>query len=155
PINLRVNSSGCPRCPKVEELVPQSRREMNKKIQRPGVRAGYDQWSETYDTTSNPLVALDRRHTLTLLRPRAGERILAAGCGTGWNLRSLVLAASRPAGIDFSRGMLTTARRHMPSVPLAQADLNQTLPVRERVFDAVLCALVGEHLTNLPLTFRE
>lgn len=128
---------------------------MSKKIQRPGVRAGYDQWSETYDTTANPLVALDRRHTLTLLRPQVGERILDAGCGTGWNLRSLVLADSRPVGIDFSRGMLTAARHNLPNVPLAQADLNQTLPVRERVFDAVLCALVGEHLTNLPLTFRE
>ncbi|HKA56779.1 MAG TPA: class I SAM-dependent methyltransferase [Candidatus Binatia bacterium] len=128
---------------------------MHKKIQWPGVREGYDQWSETYDTTANPLVALDRRHTLALLRPRAGERILDAGCGTGWNLRSLVHAGSRPVGIDFSRGMLTVARRNIPHVPLAQADLNQTLPVRERVFDAVLCALVGEHLTDLPLTFRE
>jgi malonyl-CoA O-methyltransferase len=128
---------------------------MNKKIQRPGVRAGYDQWSETYDTTANPLVALDRRHTLPLLRPRVGELILDAGCGTGWNLRSLALADSRPVGIDFSRGMLSTARRNMPNVPLAQADLNQMLPVRGRVFDAALCALVGEHLTNLPLTFRE
>ena len=128
---------------------------MGKKIQRPGVRVGYDQWSETYDTTANPLVVLDRRHTLRLLRPRAGERILDAGCGTGWNLHLLVLANSKPVGIDFSRGMLTVAQRNTPNVPLAQADLNYELPVRKRVFDAVLCALVGEHLTNLPLTFRE
>jgi SAM-dependent methyltransferase len=128
---------------------------MNKKVQRPGVRAGYDQWSETYDTTANPLVALDRRHTLSLLRPRVGELILDAGCGTGWNLRSLALAGSRPVGIDFSRGMLTVARRNTPRVPLAQANLNHDLPVRRRVFDAVLCALVGEHLTNLPLTFGQ
>ncbi len=128
---------------------------MSKRVQRPGVRAGYDQWSETYDTTANPLVALDRRYTLTLLRPGVGERILDAGCGTGWNLRSLVLAGSKPVGIDFSRGMLTVAQRNTPTVPLAQADLNRELPVRKRVFAAVLCALVGEHLTNLPLTFRE
>ena len=128
---------------------------MNKRIQRSGVRAGYDQWAETYDTTANPLVALDRRYTLTLLRPRVGERILDAGCGTGWNLRSLVLAGSKPVGIDFSRGMLTVAQRNTPTVPLAQADLNRELPVRKRVFAAVLCALVGEHLTNPPLTLRE
>jgi len=128
---------------------------MHKKIQRPGVRTGYDRWSETYDTTANPLVALDRRHTLALLRPRAGERILDAGCGTGWNLRSLVHAGSRPVGIDFSRGMLTVARRNIPQVPLAQADLNHELPLRRRVFEAVLCALVGEHIINLPLAFRE
>lgn len=128
---------------------------MNKRIQRPGVRVGYDQWAETYDTTANPLVALDRLYTLALLRPRVGERVLDAGCGTGWNLRSLVLAGSKPVGIDFLRGMLTVAQRNTPTVPLAQADLNRELPVRKRVFDAVLCALVGEHLTNLLLTFRE
>jgi SAM-dependent methyltransferase len=128
---------------------------MSKKVQRSGVREGYDQWSETYDSTANPLVALDRRHTLALLRPRAGERILDAGCGTGWNLRSLVHAGSKPVGIDFSRGMLTVARRNTPKIPLAQADLNHELPVRKSVFAATLCALVGEHLTNLPLTFRE
>src|SRR5262245_37304873 len=154
-VNLLVNSSIGPCYTTNEGILQRSKQEMNKSIQRPGVRAGYDQWSETYDTTPNPLVALDRRYTLTLLCPRVGERILDAGCGTGWNLRSLVRANSRPAGIDFSRGMLTAARRNIPNVPLAQADLNQTLPVRESVFDAVLCALVGEHLTNLPLTFRE
>jgi SAM-dependent methyltransferase len=39
-------------------------------------------------------------------------------------------------------------------VQLAQADLNNELSVRRRVFKAVLCALVGEHLTHLPLLFR-
>lgn len=128
---------------------------MSKKVQRSGVREGYDQWSETYDSTANPLVVLDRRHTLTLLRPQAGERILDAGCGTGWHLRSLALTSSKPVGIDFSRGMLMCAQRNAPHVPLAQADLNHELPLKRRIFDAVLCALVGEHLTNLPLTFRE
>ncbi len=128
---------------------------MSKQVQRSGVREGYDQWSETYDSTANPLVVLDRRHTLTLLRPQAGERILDAGCGTGWNLRSLALTGSKPVGIDFSRGMLTVVRQNTPHVPLAQADLNHELPLKRRIFDAVLCALVGEHLTNLPLTFRE
>jgi hypothetical protein len=53
---------------------------MDKRVQRPGVRVGYDEWSETYDTTPNPLVALDRRYTMRLLRPRARERIDAALC---------------------------------------------------------------------------
>ncbi len=49
----------------------------------------------------------------------------------------------------------TVAQRNTPNIPLAQADLNHELPLKRRIFDAVLCALVGEHLTNLPLTFRE
>jgi SAM-dependent methyltransferase len=121
---------------------------MNKKVHRPGVRAGYDEWAETYDSTPNPLVALDRRYTMNLLHPRSGERILDAGCGTGANLRALMRAGSRTVGLDFSRGMLRVARRRLGPVALAQADLNAELPVRPSAFDAVLCSLVGEHLQN-------
>ena len=45
--------------------------------------------------------------------------------------------------------MLKVARGNLPQAPLVQADLEQRLPVRSRQFDAVLCALVGEHLTRL------
>jgi SAM-dependent methyltransferase len=128
---------------------------MAEKVERPGVRAGYDTWSESYDQTLNPLVALDRQHTVDLLQPQAGERILDAGCGTGRNLRALIDAGSAPVGIDFSRGMLTVARRSLGSVPLAQADLDRALPVRTASFDAVLCALVGEHLDTPARFFHE
>lgn len=37
---------------------------MKQRVERPGVCTGYDLWSETYDRTPNPLVALDRRHTM-------------------------------------------------------------------------------------------
>jgi SAM-dependent methyltransferase len=50
--------------------------------------------------------------------------------------------------------MLAEARRTNRSVPLVQADLNRHLPTRECVFDAVLCALVAEHLTALRLFFE-
>jgi len=128
---------------------------MSKRVQRPDVRDGYDRWSESYDQTPNPLVALDRRHTVSLLRPRKSERILDAGCGTGAHLGLMLRSGSFPVGLDLSRGMLRVTRAKHPSVPLAQADLNDRLPVRRRSFDAVLCALVGEHLSNLRLLFRE
>jgi SAM-dependent methyltransferase len=127
----------------------------DKKIGRPGVREGYDRWSDVYDGTPNPLVALDRRHTLGLLRAQPAERILDAGCGTGTHLGAMLIAGAAPVGLDFSRGMLRVARRKHRAVPLVQADLNQQLPVRPRAFDAVLCALVGEHLTNLSLLFDQ
>jgi SAM-dependent methyltransferase len=128
---------------------------MKKSVSRPGVRAGYDLWSESYDDTPNPLVALDRRHTLEVLSPRPRERILDAGCGTGAGLRAIRGAGARPVGIDFSRGMLHMARRANPDVPLAQADLNGGLPVRRGVFDALLCALVSEHLLDLGRFFAD
>lgn len=128
---------------------------MGKRIERPGVRAGYDRWSETYDVTPNPLVALDRRLTLCALDPRPGEWVLDAGCGTGAHLAHLSEAGSRPVGLDFSRGMLRVAQRAAPYAGLAQADLNREFPVRRAAFDVVLSALVSEHLSDLRRFFTE
>ena len=128
---------------------------MTKRIERPGVRDGYDRWSSTYDATPNPLVALDRRVTPAVLDPRPGEWVLDTGCGTGAYLSSLCRAQSRPVGLDFSLGMLRVAQRTAPGAGLAQADLNAGLPVQRGAFDAVLCALVSEHLTNLRRFFEE
>ena len=128
---------------------------MTRRIERPGVREGYDRWSETYDATPNPLVALDRRVTLAALRPRPAEWVLDAGCGTGAHLGALSRARSHAVGLDFSRGMLRVAQRAVPDAALAQADLNHEWPVRPGVFDAVLSALVSEHLRDLGKFFAE
>ncbi len=128
---------------------------MGKRIARPGVREGYDLWAEAYDTTPNPVVALDRRYTMAHLRPQHSERILDAGCGTGSNLRRIIEAGGRPVGLDFSWGMLRVAQRSVRGVPLAQADLNRDLPLRRGRFDGFLCTLVSEHLQNLRTLFAE
>ncbi|MFN7944142.1 MAG: class I SAM-dependent methyltransferase [Blastocatellia bacterium] len=128
---------------------------MEKKIQRVTVQEGYDLWAETYDTTPNPVVAMDARHTLAMLAPQPGERILDAGCGTGRNLKSVISAGSRAVGLDFSHGMLKVAQRRLPRVPLLRADLQRQFPFRTECFDAVLCALIGEHLDDLRTTFTE
>ena len=83
---------------------------MSKRVQRPDVRDGYDRWAESYDQTPNPLVVLDRRHTVSLLRPRRSERILDAGCGTGAHLGLMLRSGSFPVGLDLSRGMLKVTR---------------------------------------------
>jgi SAM-dependent methyltransferase len=128
---------------------------MKKRVERPGVREGYDRWSVTYDTTPNPVVALDRRFALDALDPKAGEAVLDAGCGTGSHLSRLSAAHARAVGLDFSRGMLQVAKRNAPRAMLAQADLNHPLPIRGQTFDAVLSSLVSEHLTNLRRFFKE
>ena len=128
---------------------------INKKIERVGARQGYDLWSDTYDLTPNPVVAMDSRHTIKLLAPAQNELILDAGCGTGRNLNQLLQAGRKPFGIDFSEGMLSVARREYPNVPLALADLEQPLPFANGTFYAILCALIGEHLSNMSAVFRE
>jgi len=64
-------------------------------------------------------------------------------------------AGCRPVGLDFSHGMLRVAQRAVPGASLAQADLNREFPVRGGTFDALLSALVSEHLTDLRCFFAE
>lgn len=105
--------------------------------------------------TPNPLVALDRRVTLKTLNPHMREWVLDAGCGTGAHLAAIDRAHSRPVGLDFSRGMLRVARQKAPRAAFVQADLNRHFPIRRRAFDAVLSALVSEHLADLGRFFTE
>ncbi len=126
-----------------------------RKVRRVSAREGYDLWAETYDETPNPVVAMDARYTMGVLAPGHGERILDAGCGTGRHLGPLVSVGSDPVGVDFSSGMLDVARRNHPEADLALADLQKPLPFGDGRFDAVLCALIGEHLDELPLVLRE
>lgn len=127
---------------------------MRRQVERVSARDGYDLWAESYDAAPNPVVAMDARVTLPLLGPVAGERILDAGCGTGRYLRSLAAAGCRPVGFDFSLGMLAAAHA-AGGEPLAAASLAAPLPVRGACFDAVLCALVGEHLDPLAPVIEE
>jgi ubiquinone/menaquinone biosynthesis C-methylase UbiE len=126
-----------------------------KGARRLPVRAGYDLWSESYDHTDNPVVAIDNLHAMPLLQPQSGERILDAGCGTGRHLEPLLRSGACATGLDFSAGMLAVARRKLPAACLVQADLQTPLPFHDAAFDAILCALIGEHLPRLCETFRE
>lgn len=128
---------------------------MTKRFARPGVRRGYDLWAPSYDATPNPLVTLDRRYTMQALAAQPGAWILDAGCGTGAHLAAITAAGARVVGIDLSLGMLREARRAGPGQRLVQADLQAPLPVRRGAFDAVLCALVSEHLTAPAHFFTE
>ena len=126
-----------------------------KRIKRVSARQGYDLWSETYDSTPNPVVAMDSRYTIGLLKPARGESILDAGCGTGRNLKQLLLAGSTAVGIDFSHRMLKVARSQLENAEVALADLQTSLPFYNGIFDAVLCALIGEHLSDLRVVLAE
>jgi SAM-dependent methyltransferase len=128
---------------------------MPRRVEHVSAFEGYQRWADTYDATPNPVVAMDQRHTLPYLAPRAGEDILDAGCGTGRSLPVMAAAGARPVGLDFSIEMLKVARRRLPGARLAAADLQRAFPLRNRRFDAALCALVGEHLPRLSDTFAE
>ena len=119
---------------------------------RVAAQDGYDLWADSYDQTPNPLVALDEIHTMNRLAPRAAERILDAGCGTGRNIQALLDRGAEVEGVDFSSGMLKMARTKYPELRFTQAALDE-LPPELTNYDAILCALVGEHLSNIESVF--
>lgn len=86
---------------------------------------------------------------------RAGERVLDAGCGTGYLAAGLRRA--RPAvpvvGSDLSTGMLESARA-AGAGPLVQADATR-LPFATGSFDLVVARGVLHHLPDVPAALRE
>eukprot|EP00762_Andalucia_godoyi_P005153 ANDGO_03940.mRNA.1 Uncharacterized protein HI_0912 len=133
------------------------------RVRQVGVKEGYDLWSKTYDTTANPVVAYDELVLRSYMESPAGLCILDAGCGTGRHLPFLVDGgAQRVVAVDFSAGMLETARCKLSLNPrvqiveFVQGDVCSLPPVcRDGLFDFVVCSLVGEHIESLRSMFRE
>ena len=126
-------------------------------------RRGYDLWASSYDATDNPVVALDHLFVPPLIESLGsleGRCVVDAGCGTGRHTAWLSRRAVRVMALDFSEGMLDQARRRLgdaSNVTFIQQDLGQTpyASLEEGSVDGVLCALVGEHMADLPAFFGE
>ena len=70
-----------------------------------------------------------------LLAPRAGERVLDLGCGTGQLSAEIAAAGTEVVGIDSSAEMVATARKNYPAMRFELADARAFTV--ERPFDAV------------------
>lgn len=86
---------------------------------------------------------------------RAGERVLDAGCGTGYLAAGLRRARPdvRVVGADISAGMLANARA-AGAAPLVQADAAR-LPVADACVDVVVARGVLHHLPDVAGALRE
>lgn len=87
-------------------------------------------------------LGLERRAigaAVEMLAPRAGDRLLDVGTGTGAVMRAVAAGPERPAevvGIDSSRRMLARAARHSPRQDLVVGDATR-LPFEDARFSAV------------------
>ena len=72
---------------------------------------------------------------VSLLDPRAGERILDLGCGTGHLNAQIAESGARVTGVDRSAEMVAAARLAYPNLKFEISDARH-LPFREE-FDAV------------------
>jgi SAM-dependent methyltransferase len=117
---------------------------------------GYDQWSAFYDVYPNPTVAIDDLTFPATWKDLSGLRILEVGCGTGRHTRRLLAQGNRVCGLDLSKGMLDAARLKLgdANVDLIQADILTYDGFNPEAFDAVVSALVVEHIEDLERLFR-
>ncbi len=129
-------------------------------------RAMFDDVAACYDRMNRILsLGLDRRwreQTVKALAPRAGERILDLGCGTG----DLALEALRQCpdaavvGVDPSQGMLAAARKKAAASRQGGAISFQVgdgtaLAFADDSFDGAVSAFVLRNLADRPRAFAE
>ena len=100
-------------------------------------------------------------HLIDLAAPRAGERVLDVGCGTGIVARSVApLVGERGAitGIDVNPNMLAVARRvsapSRPAIDWREGDA-AALPFDDANFDVVLCQYAMQFFPDPPAALRE
>ncbi len=119
------------------------------------VQAMFDRIAPRYDLVNRIMTfRLDvgwRRQTVRALRLPMGSRVLDLACGTGDLCRELERASLRPIGVDFSSGMLSQARTH---VPLVQGDALR-LPVPDGSIDGVTCGFALRNFVDLGAFFTE
>lgn len=105
------------------------------------VRAHYDRAAADYQDRFSRgwlgrLRQRERNALLELLEPARGDRVLDAGCGTGFDALPLMERGCEVDGVDLSPGMVRIARER--GVAAEVADLH-ALDLG-RTYDKILCA---------------
>ena len=91
---------------------------------------------------------------------KLGERVLDVACGTGVVVRAAAGAVGPTgtvAGLDINPGMLTRARKQVPSgnsVQWYEASA-EAMPLPDRSFDVVLCQMGLQFMANKPAAIAE
>ena len=120
------------------------------------IEEGYRRWAPIYDSTPNPILALEERYLMPLLPSVRGKSILDLACGTGRWLQILVNMGPRlGVGIDLSTAMLAVAQRKASlGGILAKADCTR-LPFRGQCFDLVVFSFALGHVADIGRMIKE
>jgi SAM-dependent methyltransferase len=98
--------------------------------------------AQIYETHLAPTIFRPlARVLIDLARPKPGEHILDAACGTGVVARliaPMVGQSGKVVGLDFDPVMLSMAKSLGPDVEWQEGDL-QSLPFVDDLFDLVIC----------------
>jgi len=119
------------------------------------VEGMFDRLAPRYDRM-NRIISLGmdkgwRRRTVDALAAVAGGTVLDLACGTGDVCRDLAARGYTPVGLDFSAGMLASAR---VDAPLVRGD-GAALPVATGGLDGVTCGFALRNFVDLDAVFAE
>jgi phosphatidylethanolamine/phosphatidyl-N-methylethanolamine N-methyltransferase len=121
------------------------------------LRSAYAVWALGYDSLFGAATDRARRRSIALLAPRAGERVLLVGVGTGLDLPHLPRHAAVRA-VDLTAAMLRRARRRARrlALPVALAQASAAaLPFADGGCDAVLLHLILAVVPDPAAALRE
>jgi ubiquinone/menaquinone biosynthesis C-methylase UbiE len=110
---------------------------------------GYRLWAPDYDTSHNPLLALEMRILESRLGIAAGDRFLDAGAGTGRWMKHAETRGACAFGIDSSAEMLARG-----SGARVRADIRR-LPVADNAVDLAMCSMVLGYVRSAGEALRE
>ncbi|MGB9911609.1 MAG: class I SAM-dependent methyltransferase [Microgenomates group bacterium] len=88
------------------------------------------------------------------LAVKKGEKILDAGCGTGYLLNFVCPPLVEGMGVDISSFAIKKAKKLFPKLKFFQADITN-LPFKDNFFDKVFSINVFEHLKNPQKALKE
>jgi ubiquinone/menaquinone biosynthesis C-methylase UbiE len=121
----------------------------------------FDEWPEAYDHWfATPIGSLVKKYEarliLDLLKPRQGETILDAGCGTGAFTLDILSSGSNVIGLDISLPMLIQAGKKLKGSPfrMVSADMLH-LPFQESLFDKIVSITALEFIRDAEAAIRE
>jgi ubiquinone/menaquinone biosynthesis C-methylase UbiE len=119
-------------------------------------QSAYQLWASHYDSSVNPLLALEERRLDRQLATFACKDVVDLGCGTGRWLRKLECLRPRSlTGVDLSPAMLDQARlKCTPTTRLLVSDCIDT-PLPNHSADRILASFLLSYLSDLPAFARE
>jgi ubiquinone/menaquinone biosynthesis C-methylase UbiE len=90
---------------------------------------------------------------MSMLKPKAGDKILDVGCGLGYFTEMLNNARAECVGVDIDKRCISYCQDNLKGEYM-MADINK-LPFPDNSFDKVLCTEVLEHVNHNGVVLKE